>query len=210
MPALRYDEELLSKPKPDTGVWVKDLCKKPDSEHAALANTIEHWFIELQCNKGLLARLTSPDDTMFLAALWELAAARLFHNAGFEIVWEPKVEQTVPGASPKTPEFRATRGDIDPLIEVLNLNPSAYERLEDERRARLARDLQTRLSLRGTLTLALKQGVILDPYPDTVIIDDLANAIEDCGILATSTSYALTTIPFDSTEPGGKTAMALT
>jgi hypothetical protein len=179
VPALRYDEELLSRLQPGTGVWVKNLCKKPDSEHAALAHTIERWFIELDCKKRLLARLTSPDDTMFLAALWELAAARLFHNAGFKIVWEPKVEQTVPGSSPKTPEFRATRGDIDLLVEVLNLNPSAYEWLEDERRARLARDLQTRLSLRGNLTLALKQGVVLDPYPKSVIIDNLARAIED-------------------------------
>jgi hypothetical protein len=157
----------------------RNLCNKPDAQHAALANTIERWFIELRCNKRLWARLTSPDDTTFLAALWELIAARLFHNAGFEIVWEPKIEQTVRGSSPKTPEFRATRDDIAPLVEVLNLNPSADERLRDERRARLARDLQTRLSLQGNLTLALKEDAVLDPYPDTVIIDDLANAIED-------------------------------
>lgn len=178
MPALRYDEDLLSRLKPGAGVWVKNLCKKPDSEHAALAKTIEIWFIELDCNKRLLARLISPDDTMFLAALWELIAARLFHNAGFKIGWEPEVEQTIPGSGPKTPEFRATRGDIDSLVEVLNLNPSWYEGSEDERRARLARDLQTRLSFSGYLTLGLLGGANLDPYPDSVIIDDLAKAIE--------------------------------
>jgi hypothetical protein len=31
----------------------------------------------------------------------------------------------------------------------------------------------------GNLTLAPKEDAVLDPYPDTVIIDDLANAIED-------------------------------
>jgi hypothetical protein len=179
LPTLRYDEELLSRLQPDAGVWVKNLCGKPDSVYAALANTIERWFIELRCNKRMLANLSSPEDTTFLAALWELTAARLFHNAGFKVEFEPTVEQTIPEAKPKTPDFRATRGDIDPLVEVLNLNPSAYEQLEEERRARLAQDLQSRLSLSGNLTLALKQGVVLDPYPTSIIIDNLARAVEE-------------------------------
>ena len=178
MPVLRYDEALLSK-LGGNGVWVRNLCTKPDSACTALANTIERWFIDLRCRKPLLVRLTSPDDTTFLAALWELAAARLFHNADFKIVWEPKVEQTIPDAAQKTPDFRATRGDINPLVEVLNLNPSAYDRSEDERRARLEQDLQTRLSFRGSLTLALLGGAGLDPYPDSAIVNDLAEAIEE-------------------------------
>jgi hypothetical protein len=209
MRALRYDEDLLSKLQLGTGVWVKNLCKKPDSEHAALAHTIERWFIELRCKKRLLTRLTSAKDTEFMAALWELAAARLFYNAGFKIVWEPKVEQTIPGSSRKTPEFRATRGDIEPLVEVLNLNPSEYERLEDERRDRLARDLQTRLSLKGNLTLALKQGFVLDPYPRVSSLITLLQPLRTGGILATRTPYASTTIQFDFTEPG-RQAMSLT
>jgi hypothetical protein len=178
MPVLRYDDALLGKLRPSDGLWVRNLCTKPDPTHAALANTIERWFVELGCNKRLLASITSAKDTEFLGALWELAAARLFHNAGFEIVWKPQVEQTTPDSAPKTPDFRAARGDIDPLVEVLNLNPSAYERSEDERRARLARDLQTQLSFRGSLTLGLLGGGDLNPYPESVIIDDLAEAIE--------------------------------
>jgi hypothetical protein len=178
MPVLRYDNALLSRLPPRTGVWVANLCKKPDSVHAALADTIERWFTELGGNKRMFDKLTSPDDTAFQAALWELTAARLFRNQGFNIVFEPKVQQTLPGSMAKTPDFRATRGDIGPLVEVLNLNPSVPERLEDEGRSRLAHDLQTRLSFKGRLTVALLQRVSLDPYPDSVIIDDLAEAIE--------------------------------
>jgi hypothetical protein len=178
VPVLRYDNALLSKLHTSNGVWVRNLCTKPDSLHAALANTIERWFTELRCNKRLLANLTSPKDTEFLAALWELTAGRLFQSRGFDIVWEPQVEQAIPDSEPRTPDFRATRADIDPLVEVLNLNPSASELSEQERCARLAQDLQIRLSFEGHLSLGLAPGVDLDPYPDSAIINGLAKTIE--------------------------------
>jgi hypothetical protein len=40
----------------------RNICTKPDSVYAALANTMERWFIELRCNNRMLINLTSPND----------------------------------------------------------------------------------------------------------------------------------------------------
>lgn len=177
MVGLRYDETLLRQLPPGQGVWVRGLCERSHPYSADYAETLQRWFHELRGNKGMRRRLTSPIDTEFQAGRWELTAGRLFHNLGFRVEFDPPV--TTAAGAPKTPDFRATRGELKPLVEVFNLNSSAAEAEEDERRRRLAEELTIRLSIEsGYLSLVLYPGHDLDSYPDSTAIDSLSAAIQ--------------------------------
>jgi hypothetical protein len=176
---LSYDEHLLRRLPSNAGVWVQGLCERSDPYLAAYAGTLERWFAEMGGNNRLRVALTSADDNTFRAARWELTAARLFHNLGFGVEFEPRIQSDVQGSTPQTPDFRAARNDFRPLVEVFNLNPSASERAEDQDRYRLSVDLASTLSIpRGILSLSLRSQVILDPYPDEALIRALAGVVQ--------------------------------
>jgi hypothetical protein len=177
---LRYDDKVLRRLPENSGRWVRGLCERSHPYYAAFADTLERWFAELGGNKRMLRDLTSPDDVEFYAGRWELTAARLFHNAGYQIEFEPRVHSTLPGSTPKTPDFRATGDGIRPLVEVFNLNPSAAEAEEDRRHAQLGADLNSRLDLggRGMLSLRLYPHASLKPYPEAAAVDEAASAIQ--------------------------------
>jgi len=177
---LRYDEKVLSRLSEGSGRWVRGLCERSHPYYAAFADTLERWFAELGGNKRMLTDLTSPDDVEFYAGRWELTAARLFHNAGYQIEFEPRVQSTVAGSKPKTPDFRAIGVGVRPLVEVFNLNPSAAEAEEDRRYGRLGNDLKRRLRIgdQGMLSLRLFPNASLNPYPDSVSVDDAASTIQ--------------------------------
>jgi len=101
MAQLRYDGRVLRRVQNGRGTWVRGLCERSHPYYAAFADTLPRWFIELAGNKRMLADLTSPHDVEFYAGRWELTAARLFSNLGFEIEFEPPVQSTVPERSPR-------------------------------------------------------------------------------------------------------------
>jgi hypothetical protein len=176
---LTYDDQLLRRLPPNSGVWVRGLCERSDPYLAAYAGTLERWFAEMGGNNRLRVALTSADDNTFQAARWELTAARLFHNLAFGVEFEPRIQSDPEGSSPQTPDFKAARNDVRPLVEVFNLNPSASERAEDENRYRLSVDLASSLSIpRGFLSLILRSQAVLDPYPDQASIRALAEVVQ--------------------------------
>jgi len=162
------------------GTWVRGLCQRSHPYFAAFADTLPRWFVELGGNRRMLTDLTSSDDVEFWAGRWELTAARLFSNLGFKIDFEPRVQSTVEGSQPKTPDFRATEHELRPLVEVFNLNPSNAEGNEDVQYRRLSGDLASRLRLSktGMLSLRLYPGASLTPCPDTALIDEAATSIQ--------------------------------
>ena len=97
MPRLSYDERLLRKLPPDSGVWMRGLCERSDPFFTAYADALERWFAEMGGNNHLRVALTSADDNTFQAARWELTAARVFHNLGFGVEFEPRIKSDVEG-----------------------------------------------------------------------------------------------------------------
>lgn len=177
---LAYNDQVLKRVQHRPGTWVRGLCEGSHPYYAAFADTLARWFFELGGNARMVRDLTSPDDVEFFAGRWELTAARLFSNLGFEIEFEPPVQSTVAGSRPKTPDFRARGHGLRPLVEVFNLNPSAAEANEDEQYRWLSGDLASRLRLSetGMLSLRLYPGAPLNPYPDAASIDEAASAIQ--------------------------------
>lgn len=177
---LRYDDKVLRRVQNGAGTWVRSLCERSHPYCATFADTLQRWFSELGGNKRMLTDLTSADDVTFSAGRWELTAARMFHNHGFHIDFEPPVQSTIAGSNPKTPDFRATGQGLSPLVEVFNLNPGAAERAEGLRYQRLSGDLAARLHLPdvGMLSLQLLPNSTVEPYPDHEMLEEAAAGVQ--------------------------------